>query len=223
MVKRVDKAPQNDPEPTSWPDEVTASEWSLRERELLSVTLQVVQEQGYDRMTIDEVASRARASKATVYRRWPTKAQLVLAAFNEGVRQVARPPNSGSLREDLLKLAQVIAEQTRVNGGILIGLFPEMRRNAALSSEMEREFVHQRKSLIHQVLRQALERGEIRPGAISDEIWDILPGYLVFRSLVPGREVTEQTITCLVDEVLMPSLTRGAVAGGPKTPSSDIT
>ena len=66
-----------------------SSQWSPRETELLAVTLRLLQEHGYDRLTLDAVAATARASKATVYRRWPTKAELVLAAFIEGIRQVA--------------------------------------------------------------------------------------------------------------------------------------
>lgn len=77
-----------------------SSPWSPREAELLAVTLQLLQEEGYDGLTVDAVAATARASKATVYRRWPTKAELVLAAFIEGVRQVAVAPETGSLRGD---------------------------------------------------------------------------------------------------------------------------
>ncbi len=80
---------------------VEASPWSPRETELLEVTLRLLQQEGYDRLTLDAVAATARASKATVYRRWPTKAELVLAAFIEGVRQVAVAPETGTLRGDL--------------------------------------------------------------------------------------------------------------------------
>ena len=85
-----------------------ASPWSRRETELLAVTLQLLQEHGYDRLTLDAVAATARASKATVYRRWPTKAELVLAAFVEGIRQVAVAPDTGTLRGDLLQLGDTI-------------------------------------------------------------------------------------------------------------------
>ena len=81
-----------------------SSPWSPRETELLAVTLQLLQEHGYDRLTVDAVAAAARASKATVYRRWPSKAELVLAAFIEGVRQIAVHPQTGTLRGDLLQL-----------------------------------------------------------------------------------------------------------------------
>ncbi len=76
------------------------------------MTLELLQQNGYERLTIDAVAATATASKAIVYRRWPSKAELVLAAFIEGIRQTAVPPNTGSLRDDLLTLGNVILEQS---------------------------------------------------------------------------------------------------------------
>ncbi len=73
------------------------SPWSPRESELLAVTLELLQEHGYDRLSLEAVATTARASKATLYRRWPTKAELVWAAFVEGTRQVAVDPDTGTL------------------------------------------------------------------------------------------------------------------------------
>ena len=92
---------------------VESSPWSPREAELLAVTLRLLQDAGYDGLTVDAVAAAARASKATVYRRWPTKADLVLAAFIEGVRHVAVAPETGTLRGDLLQLGEVICDQAR--------------------------------------------------------------------------------------------------------------
>jgi AcrR family transcriptional regulator len=85
-----------------------SSPWLPRETELLAVTLRLLQEHGYERVTVDAVAATARASKATVYRRWPSKAELVLAAFIEGIRQVAVPPDTGTLRGDLLQLGKLV-------------------------------------------------------------------------------------------------------------------
>ena len=65
-----------------------SSPWSPRETELLAVTLRLLQQHRYEGLTVEAVAATARASKATVYRRWPSKAELVLAAFIEGVRRV---------------------------------------------------------------------------------------------------------------------------------------
>jgi AcrR family transcriptional regulator len=184
------------------------SPWSPREAELLAVTLRLLQEHGYDRLTVDEVASAARASKATVYRRWPSKAELVLAAFIEGVHQVAVPPETGTLRGDLLRLGEVCCQETRQLASTIRAVMVEVSRNPALNEVMQSQFIDQRKALIRHVLQQAVERGEIAKEAITDELWDLMPGYLIFRSILPGRPPTRRTVQVLVDEVVMPSLTR---------------
>jgi AcrR family transcriptional regulator len=184
------------------------SPWSPRETELLTVTLQLLQEHGYDRLTVDAVAARARASKATVYRRWPSKAELVLAAFIEGCRQIAVHPLTGTLRGDLLQLGHVISEQTSEQAGTIRAVLVEISRHPALRDAMQNEFLDQRKALMQEVLGDAVRRGEIDVAAISDELWDLLPGYLIFRSIMPNRPLTEHTVEALVDEVVIPSLTR---------------
>jgi AcrR family transcriptional regulator len=187
-----------------------SSQWSPREIEFLEVTLRLLQEHGYDGLTVDAVAMTARASKATVYRRWPSKAELVLAAFSEGVRQVAVPPETGSLRGDLLRIGQLVCEQARQHASTMRAVLVEVSRNPALNDVMQHEFVDQRKALIQHILRQAVERGEIDQAAISDELWDVLPGYLIFRSIVAGRPPTQRTVQALVDDVIIPALTRPA-------------
>lgn len=191
-------------------DLVSASTWSPREVELLEVTLQLLQENGYDRLTVDAVAATARASKATVYRRWPSKAELVLAAFTEGIRQVAVPPDTGTLRGDLVRLGELVCEQTSRHAGTLRAVLVEVSRNPALNEVMQHQFVDQRKALMLHILGQAVERGEIDAVAIDDDLWDVLPGYLIFRSLVSGRATTAQTVADLVDKVVLPGLTREA-------------
>jgi AcrR family transcriptional regulator len=186
------------------------SPWSSRETELLDATLQLLQEHGYERLTIDAVAAMARASKATVYRRWPSKAELVLAAFIEGCRQVAVAPSTGTLRGDLLRLGEAISEHARQQAGTIRAVMVEVSRHPALHDAMQNQFLDQRKALIQQVLRQAADRGEIDHAVISDELWDLLPGYLIFRSIMTNRPLTEHTVQALVDDVLIPSLTRKA-------------
>jgi AcrR family transcriptional regulator len=182
--------------------------WTAREAELLAVTLRLLQEHGYDRLTLEAVATEAKASKATMYRRWPSKAELVLAAFIEGIRVLTVLPHTGSLRGDLLDIGAQVCEQARQHASTMSAVFTELSRSPALSAALQDEFVHQRRLLMTEVLNDAADRGEIDAEVISDEIWDVLPGYLVFRFLIPGRPPTDETVRALVDEVLMPSLTR---------------
>lgn len=184
------------------------AQWTSRETEFLTVTLELLQRNGYERLTVDAVAANAKASKATVYRRWPSKAELVLAAFTEGIRQAAVAPETGCLRDDLLALGGTICEQAGRHASTIGAVLPELSRNPALREAMRHQFIDQRKALITHVLRQAVDRGEIEAAAICDELWDVLPGYLVFRNMIPGRPPTEATVAALVDQVLLPSLTR---------------
>jgi AcrR family transcriptional regulator len=185
-----------------------SSPWSPREAELLAVTLQLLQQHGYDRLTVDAVAATARASKATVYRRWPSKAELVLAAFIEGIRQVAVPPETGTLRGDLLRLGELVCQEAREHASTIRAVLVEVSRNPALNEVLQHQFIDQRRALIRYVLQQAVDRGEIDASAISDELWDLLPGYLIFRSIIPSRPPTRRTVQALVDDVIIPSLTR---------------
>ena len=182
--------------------------WSAREAELLAVTLELLQEHGYDRLTLDAVATTARASKATLYRRWPTKAELVMAAFIEGTRQVAVDPDTGTLRDDLLALGEQICAHVNTHAGTIRAVLVEISRNAELDAIMQEQFLAQKKALMADVLAQAVDRGEIEASAITEDLWDVLPGYLIFRSVLTGRPPTSRTVRDLVDNVLIPSLTR---------------
>jgi AcrR family transcriptional regulator len=183
-----------------------SSPWSPREAELLAVTLRLLQEHGYDGLTVDAVASEARASKATVYRRWPSKAELVLAAFIEGIRQVAVPPETGTLRDDLLQVGEKICRQGQQNAGTIRAVLVEASRHPALKEALQHQFLDQRKDMIQHIMRQAVDRGEIAESAIPDDLWDLLPGYLIFRSIIPGRPPTGDTVQALVDGFILPGL-----------------
>jgi AcrR family transcriptional regulator len=185
-----------------------AAPWSPRESEILAETLRLLQEHGYDQLTIDAVAAAARASKATVYRRWPSKAELVLAAFIEGVRLVAIAPNTGTLRGDLINLGEVCGEHGRQHASTIRAVMVEVSRHPALNDALQEQFLKQRKAVMQDVMQQAVDRGEITEDAIADELWDLLPGYLIFRSIIPERPPTRRTVQLLVDQFLIPGLTR---------------
>ena len=73
-----------------------------RDAAICDATLALLAEVGYDRMSMDAVAARAKASKATIYRRWPGKQELVLDAVRSRAPGMAVPEDTGSLRGDLL-------------------------------------------------------------------------------------------------------------------------
>jgi AcrR family transcriptional regulator len=184
------------------------SPWSPREAELLAVTLDLLREHGYDRLTLDAVATTARASKATLYRRWPTKAELVMAAFVEGTRQVAVDPDTGTLRGDLLRLGEQICTHVSTHAGTIRAVLVEVSRSPELDAMLQEQFLDQRQALMSHVLVRAVDRGEIEASAITEDLWDVLPGYLIYRTVLTGRAPSSRAMQDLVDNVLIPSLTR---------------
>jgi AcrR family transcriptional regulator len=186
-----------------------AEAWSPREAEILAVTLELLQHHGYDGLTLHAVAAAARASKATVHRRWPTKAELVLAAVIHSIRRVAVAPETGSLRGDLMHLGEICWEQAQTHASTLRAVLVQASRNDALNSAVCSILTHQ-KPLIEHVIKLSVSRGEINPAAatITEDLWDMLPGYFIFRSIVSNRAPTRHVIQRLVDDVMIPSLTR---------------
>ena len=179
-----------------------------REGEIFTAVVALLVEAGYDKLTFDAVATAVRASKATLYRRWPTKAGLVLAAFVEGTRHIAVDPDTGSLRSDLLALAGQISAHVNNHVGTIRAVLVETSRSAELYATMQEQFLDQRKALMSHVLKRAAARGEIEASAITEDLWDVLPGYLIYRSVLTGRPPSRRGIRDLVDNVLIPSLTR---------------
>jgi AcrR family transcriptional regulator len=180
-----------------------------REKELLAVTLQVLSETGYDKLTVDQVVARAHASKTTVYRRWPTKADLVRAAFAHRTHgEFAIPLDTGTLRGDLLALAEMIARVAGEYGRVIAGILAAGERSPRLRELLAKDLYDQRRDQVQGVLRRAATRGEIAHEAISDDLWDVLPAYILFRTLLDERPVPPATLRALIDDVLLPSLTR---------------
>src|ERR1700733_6976388 len=114
--------------------EKSPSRGPAREQAILDATVELVAEVGYERVTVNAIAARAHASKATMYRRWPGKAELVADALRRHAQGDAPTvPNSGPLRPDLLRTVRQIAETlTGRPGPSLIGLVEPARADPAL-------------------------------------------------------------------------------------------
>jgi hypothetical protein len=78
---------------------------------------------------------------------------------------------------------------------------------------MQEQLFDQRRAMMKQVVKRAVDRGEIGTDAANSELWDLLPGYLIYRTVIQNRLPTRRTVRTLVDDVIMPSLTRPARAG----------
>ena len=180
-----------------------------REEQILDATVDLLLEVGYDRLTMDSVAARAKAGKATLYRRWSSKQRLVVDAVNRSKRAVlGPPPDTGSLRTDLILCfagpdAIVPAEAHRLMGVVMSAVTTDEE----FASEFRTHFVLPRVGVMQEVYRRAAARGELRPGADLSIIGPALAAVLLQRALVLGEQITESLVERVVDEVILPAAT----------------
>lgn len=180
----------------------------VREEAILRATLELLAEVGYDQLTIDGVAARARCSKATIYRRWQGKAELVIAAVR---RHSASPPQpaagTGGLREDLL--AALEAMRSSLAGqdtALLLGLMTAMRHDRELAAVVREQVVDNKREVFGAAVARAVARGELPAGADHTLLAEISSAMLLSRQLVTGEPVGAAFAQELVDDVLLPLL-----------------
>jgi AcrR family transcriptional regulator len=169
--------------------------------------LELVAEIGYDRLTIDAVAARARAGKATVYRRWPSKAELVVDAFVRDAFAGLPTPDTGSLRADLLALSEHMwmrsspVPRASVMAGMMSALLanPELRDAFNAASRPP-------ESIVGAVLTRAVARGEIPEPEDLDALGAVMPSMCMFHLVKTGAPPNREFFERVVDRIILPAL-----------------
>lgn len=181
-----------------------------RDAAILDAALEVLAEEGYEGMTVDMVAVRAKAGKATVYRRWPSKAELVLDAVERMKGSQVDPdhlPDTGALRGDLLAMMK---PEFLVDGEhalkVMAGLTSLLSHQPKLA-EAVHAALHEPWASAHRVLmRRAADRGEISASADIETLAHVMPSMAAYRVLVGRRPVDRDFLLSLIDGVLLPAL-----------------
>jgi AcrR family transcriptional regulator len=178
-----------------------------REDEILDATLALLIEVGYDRLTMDAVAKRARASKATLYRRWETKASLVIDAL---LRAKGAPhvelPDTGTLRGDLLAAfcgpKGPAGHGTRALGAVVTALSSDPE----FAAEFRERFIAPKLAVSAEMYQRARARGEIRDDVDLEVIGPALAGILLHRAFVMGLPTDDSIVERVVDHVILPAV-----------------
>jgi AcrR family transcriptional regulator len=181
-----------------------------REEQILDTTVRLLVDLGYDRLTLDAVAADAHASKATLYRRWRGKAELVVDAVTRAKR-CPEPVDvdSGSLRGDLMAVACNAGGLTDdVPLSVLAGLMSAMHHDADLEQAFRERFLAPRIDVLDAVFERARKRGEIEAGVDIQLLFDVLPGMVLHRRLIMGGSVDDDFIARIIDGVLLPAARR---------------
>ena len=137
-------------------------------------------------MTVDRRRRRRRGAGQQGHRvpKLAHKAELVLAAFIEGIQSDDDPPDTGTLRGDLVALGDMICGHAREHAATMRAVLGELNPASPPCTPPCRTSSPAAKALTREILERAVRRGEIEAGAIDTELWDVLPGYLVYRAVI---------------------------------------
>jgi AcrR family transcriptional regulator len=172
------------------------------DRAILEASLDVLREHGFGGFTVDAVAAQAGVGKATIYRRWSNKEELILAAAETVVADVPAP-DTGSIRDDLLVLAKAVASHfgSRTAGCLAADLVAEATRSPEAHALMQRFTTTRRKASLT-IVRRAIERGELRSDVDPDTVVDAIVGPIFYRARLSSASLSPRVIERIVDLAL---------------------
>lgn len=162
---------------------------------VLEAASELLANAGYDKLSIEDVATRAGVHKTTVYRRWPSKAELVFDVVRQQADDNVPLPHTGTLLGDLEALAQSVVSNLNSADGAGRAHGRQIVAAAATSNDLAQNmhvFWAHRFALVEQVVERAIERGEVPENTDTELIIEALVGPIWLRVLLTGKPVTPQ-------------------------------
>lgn len=184
-----------------------------RDRDILDATLHVLAETGFDSMTMDQVAARVKAGKATLYRRWASKGELVrdaLIGMSRDSIEVENLPDTGNLRDDLIAVLKPRSlEYCERKLKVLAGLGSFSTRHQNLYDEALAGIFKPWNEINTTLMRRAVDRKELPPTADIPLACEIIASLTAFRTTSQGKNFDKETYAVLLDNILLPGLKNG--------------
>jgi len=181
-----------------------------RDAEILDAAVEILAETGYDGMTIDMVATRAKAGKATLYRRWASKDELVIdavACMKKENLAVEHLPDTGTLRGDLVAMIKPPSIQdSQKKMQIMAGLASMLNSNPELAEAAHAAIVEPRAAVNRLFMQRAIDRGEIPADADIETLALVSQAMGSFRSLMLRKPIDRTYILSIIDGVILPAL-----------------
>ena len=179
-----------------------------RDPEILDAALEVLSEEGYDGMTVDMVAARAKAGKATLYRRWPSKSELVIDAVGcmKSV-DLDNLPDTGTLRGDLVAMikAPTIADAAK-KLRIMAGLVSLLEREPGLVDAAHKAIIEPRVTVNRILFQRAIDRGEIAKSVDIELLSNVASAMANYRTLILRKPVDRAFLISIIDGVILPAV-----------------
>jgi AcrR family transcriptional regulator len=173
------------------------------DRAILAAALGLMAEHGVRDLRMDDVAEHAGVGKATIYRRYRSKDDLVTAAVAGLVSEIT-VPDTGSTRADLLGLMRRAVKVYRgsVEAGVMPGLVDAMSRDVELARSVREGFLAGRRAALRAVLERGIDRGDLRADLDLELALDVLGGPLFYRLLITGGPIDERLADGVVGLIL---------------------
>jgi AcrR family transcriptional regulator len=175
-------------------------------KSILQSTLQLLQKTGFIDLSIEAIAAKAGVGKATVYRWWPNKAELVMEAFLLSVEEELKISTTGSaekvIREQMTRWTRIFRSPL---GRVIAAVIGAGQSDPAMLGAFQRQYVEPRRTEARKLLRVAMRKGEIRSTVEPDTILDILYGPLYMRLLLQHAAL-DSDLPQQVFDIVMPGL-----------------
>lgn len=179
-----------------------------RREAILRASIELVAEVGYDRMTVEALATRAGVSKPTIYRRWPGgKKEIILDAIRSKHADADAEADTGSLRGDLFAMLSSVIEHVDEDTHLAAGLICQLRDSEELAELMREEVVADQRRRYDALIQRAVARGELSPDARITPLFPDIAGSIIFgRAAVTSEPIDRPFLEELIDHVLLPVL-----------------
>ncbi|MET7698134.1 MULTISPECIES: TetR/AcrR family transcriptional regulator [unclassified Streptomyces] len=182
---------------------------AVLERAILDAALEQLSTVGWNALTMEGVAAGAQTGKAAVYRRWPSKEDLVADALEAALPRIEQAPDLGSVREDLLALCLQVREAMFSRPGFALrsvlhecdAAQAERFHGVILGGVIEPTL-----ALLREVIRRGIERGEVRSDAANPYVFDAIPAMMMYRSKVCASEWGKRDLEEMIDQLMVPLL-----------------
>ncbi|MCL6672496.1 MULTISPECIES: TetR/AcrR family transcriptional regulator [Streptomyces] len=181
-----------------------------REAELYEAVLDLLREVGYDALTMDAVAARTKSSKATLYRQWGGKAELVAKAvrYNKPGGLGLGEIDTGSLRGDLHALTMRSDDcEMEQNSALMRGLAMAIHGNPDLLKAFREYLIEPEMAEFRRVVQRAIDRGEVRAdNPAVDYVMHMMIGGFAARTMIDEQPPTQAFLLSYIDAVVLPAL-----------------
>jgi AcrR family transcriptional regulator len=181
-----------------------------REQAILDAALSLVMEVGYDRLSMDALAERAHAGKATIYRHWSGKAEVVVEAIRRRKCDAGVPAvHTGSLRGDLVAtLTCMNASMSTEDSALLVGVLSAMHKDHDLAELMRSQVIDARKDMLDEIIERAVSTGELDAATDAHVVNEVLSALFFNRLVISGEPIDDAFVAHVVDDVVLPLLRR---------------